>query len=417
MLLENFNISCDGIVTFKIPCEIKEKYGIEEDFWYQYSDFKDYRNIPNEIIQIPYILNIAPVIWISGLTFKVKRIDSSLKSSLIILKEELKNMYPDISWCGNIEFDEEVSVHNPKDVNKSIVLFSGGLDSLTTSFNHIKEKQILLSICGADVSLADLDGWELVKENAYEYASKIGASNFFVKSNFCELLINSDISNKTKINSWWGLVQHGMGLTSFMSIPSFVLNVPRGYIASTHTVDFEDKPWGSKPNIDNNIFWTNFNVVHDCYEYSRQQKANMFISIAEKYKIEDVKLRVCYVNEGGENCCICEKCTRTITSLLVQGVDPNSYGFDIDIEKFIDDTMIKFKYFRFKFTDNEVYHWNDIVSNALISNSDNAAINRYLLWLKSFSFIKYSNKIAIYYKIRKNISKIKTVKKIYEKFK
>ena len=40
-----------------------------------------------------------------------------------------------------------------------------------------------------------------------------------------------------------------------------------------------------------------------------------------------VKLRVCWESRGGENCCHCEKCYRTILGLIAEGADPNDYGF------------------------------------------------------------------------------------------
>ncbi|MGR5322123.1 hypothetical protein [Vibrio sp. DNB22_19_1] len=424
MLLENYEVEADG-VRFAISQQLKQIVGIEEDFWFSFSGV-NCEDIPFEVLSIPFILNIAPVVWISGCKLSIQSMDSQLKDSLCTLKSVFEQMYPSVCWDGEIICnsttvkDRKVEITDCRPV--SVVLFSGGLDSIATSFNHAEEKQALLSIRGADIGLNDDAGWKKVKEGTEKYALEHGFTNYYVESNFVKLFSSMKLKKYPQIPNWWAYVQHGMGLTSFMAIPAFLENAKIGYIGSTHTDAFKDKPWGSKPEIDNNIFWSNFSVVHDCYEYTRQQKSNLIVNVIKSRNLKPPVLRVCYSSDGGGNCCLCEKCSRTISSLWVQGEDHTNYGFYIEQSKVIKNVRLKFLFYGFKFFDNEVYQWNDIVQHGRTFSSKDKLVNDYLNWLSKFDFERYKNKYNIYFMFRQKLREIpvvrfcyKSLKKIFER--
>jgi len=66
----------------------------------------------------------------------------------------------------------------------------------------------------------------------------------------------------------------------------------------------------------------------------RLDKVKHITSYFEK-KNETFPLRVCYMDKGRKlNCCRCEKCYRTIVEIIIEGKDPNNYGFAINEETF-----------------------------------------------------------------------------------
>jgi len=81
--------------------EITEDYRtyFHEDFWMSSNEI-DFRKIPEEILTIPFLLNIAPIIWACNLKVTIPQIDSTLKHSLSRLKQAFKKQYPEIKWAG-----------------------------------------------------------------------------------------------------------------------------------------------------------------------------------------------------------------------------------------------------------------------------------------------------------------------------
>lgn len=196
--------------------------------------------------------------------------------------------------------------------------------------------------------------------------------------------------NATGIKGWWAYVQHGMGLSGFMSVPGWVSRSSKGYIGSSRTYDLIDKPWGSHPKIDNHIYWSNLQVVHDCFNLTRQDKLKLIISEIEAGKTTPF-LRVCYSSTGGKNCCKCEKCCRTMVGLLVLGADYHDYGFDLNQEALILNTKSGFKENTFKFNDGIIFHWEDIVKTINPKNHyQDKATEEFVYWLENYDFKMYA---------------------------
>jgi hypothetical protein len=159
---------------------------------------------------------------------------------------------------------------------------------------------------------------------------------------------------------WWGGVQHGMGFAGLVAPLARQLEISKCYIASSHSVDFTT-PWGSDPRIDNHIRYAGVSFWHDGYEYTRHAKLATLINEIRTKGLKRPTLRVCYMNasNAGANCCVCEKCSRTITSLLIEGENPNEYGFSVPIDRFIRTVKISFAKTQFIFAANTLFHWRD----------------------------------------------------------
>jgi hypothetical protein len=67
-------------------------------------------------------------------------------------------------------------------------------------------------------------------------------------------------------------------------------------------------------------------TVHDGYEFNRQAKLHNITCYSKKNNIE-IPLRVCWQSQGGNNCCSCEKCLRTIFGIYAEHSEPREFGF------------------------------------------------------------------------------------------
>ena len=328
-----------GKLTVSFTSDFIKTEIVLDDFWAVYEGV-DLSTLDESILNIPVLLNVAPAIWAMGVDVKVPVIDKGLADSFEKLKSTLKGMYPKLKWDGTISAEKIADSHIDKK-GRPALFFSGGLDSVFSTMRHLDEKPLLITVRGSDVSLSDDNGWELVKNQSLQFAKKYKLEIRYIESNFLDFLNQPMLSSlDDSIPGWWAGVQHGMGFSGLMSPISAHYKINNLYIASSHSKAF-NSPWGSCPDIDNNISYGVLNVFHDGYEYTRHGKLKELLRICEDMHLEKPTLRVCYSNaqNSGENCCICEKCSRTITALFVEGEDPNKYGFDINPELFVDNAI------------------------------------------------------------------------------
>ena len=378
-----------------------------DDFRYQYEGV-ELECVPEEILLIPFVLNIAPVVWLLGLHVNIPALDEDFYDSLLDIRRAFLQMYPNLSWGGNIYSEaSQLSVPDDWSEDSIVTLFSGGVDSIATSFRHHQKRQVLVTAAGADIGLQDELGWARVKRNTQEYASRINGVSYLVTCNIQGFLNYQYLDDFCGPDChWWVYAQHGIGLSSLMAIPSYLERAGICLIASTHDSTFYDKPWGSHPKIDNTVRWFGSEVSHDCYDLNRQKKIEMIYGL--KKDLGTPTLRVCYINEGGENCCECEKCLRTIVALVLVGAsdDLSGFGFPIDVESLRLTLVEKFNKVQFNFNDNTTYQWNELKSSANASGEKNDIVQ----WLKEFDFEEYRSvsevKFSRYRSVKNIVSKV-----------
>jgi hypothetical protein len=118
-----------------------------------------------------------------------------------------------------------------------------------------------------------------------------------------------------------------------------IRDIGKIYIASSVTKDQAEglgRPWGSHPLIDNRIAWADVKCAHDGAEWSRQEKIRYAIKPHIDRTHHHPTLIVCNEAERGSvlNCGGCEKCSRTIVGLALEGIDPNRCGLKADDRTF-----------------------------------------------------------------------------------
>lgn len=156
---------------------------------------------------------------------------------------------------------------------------------------------------------------------------------------------------------------HGLALLGLCAPITYIDKVGTLYIAASFSTEYSE-PWGSHPDIDNNVRWTGTTVVHDGITLSRQEK----MRVIDKYiKTQDPELyiRSCYKSDSGDNCSRCEKCSRTILGLEMAGIDPNEHGYDVNANTFAS-IREKLSSGIWKFEEDNQFYWENILHHAYL---------------------------------------------------
>ncbi|MGK7221899.1 hypothetical protein ACSNO4_03790 [Kocuria flava] len=315
--------------------------------------------VPNSILYIPLLANLVPAAWALGADVRVPEIDKNFMLSLEKIREALNAMYPHVAFSGNIVSNNISDTCSARGRDAAAVLFSGGVDSLASYILNQDKPVSLITVWGADVKLDDVEAWRLVKEDNEAFGRAFDRENLFIRANVREFLnerrLNSEFN--ADIGRWWGRVQHGLGFLGLCAPLSFSHGFETIFIPSSHTELFSE-PWGSHPTIDNHVRWANVRCVHHAYELSRQQKVREIANYAKRSN-PTLSIRACYTSSTGKNCSSCEKCSRTMVGLLIEGVDPNHHGFTLNSET-LEKIQRNFSRGDWHLTANEVFMWKDI---------------------------------------------------------
>ncbi len=329
LLLNKITYTDEGhkiLYDYSIGDSIQKFFEKKHPFYVKY--LSDVSTIPNSIAVIPFLSNILPIAWFAGFDVEIDEVDEDFFYAQEALKKEFgkrKNLKQ--SLTGNLIVKQRVK--NNLRGNKTAMLFSGGVDAYATYIRIYDKKPDLITLLGADIEISDNKQWEeftnfienetLLNENRKEYI-ETNLRDFYTYQ--VELLL-TDIG-------WWGKVQHGLALIGSLAPLSYKHGYEAIYIASSYT-DNIDIDWGSTPEMDEKITWSDgVKVYHDGYELKRQDKVDLIADFSEKTSTK-FRLRVCYSENRTEfNCSACEKCFRTILGLILNGKDPNNFGFKVD---------------------------------------------------------------------------------------
>lgn len=367
---------------------------------------------------VPFIVNVAPVIWLAGITTSVEELDYRFVDSLEEMKKIYKMMYPAHGWDGKIIVKKRIKGAKKSKLDNAAVLFSGGVDSVYTSIFCGGDNQTLVTVRGADIPLDNDTSWLNVQKQSREFADIYNFNNLFIDSNFARFLDTPKFMKFwPDIGDWWTAVQHGPAFLGLMA-PA-VSDSSQVFIASTHTKDFKG-PWGSNPKIDEACGWGNVVTSHHGYDTTRQEKINRIVHKTSAKKKKPF-LRVCVGNSYGDggNCMRCEKCLRTFAGLLVAGAVPADYGLELSTDEAV--TRIKKRFYRhtMPMTTSKKFIWQDIQNNAknIVNSSKYPEGDSHVFyeWIKSYDFNKYYKRAKIPYRIRKRLVRLAKSNQILEK--
>ena len=316
---------------YELSGEWKKIFG-REHFCIEYN--YNVENVPSSIAVIPFVCNILPIAWLFDATINIKECDKDFLDCISDLKNGYVQMYPKLKFKGRIQAEKIIKneMDNPKG---ALAFFSGGVDAFNTLLNHIEEKPTMLTVWGADIKIKDEIGWNNVENQVRDVAKEYELEYIVAKSNLREFINENKLYDviKSSIDSWWYGFQHGIGMISLGAPISYIKNLKTIYFASTYTEKERGKlTCASDITIDPYLKISNINVVHDGYEFNRQDKIHNIVEYSRKNN-KKVKLRVCWLESAGENCCNCEKCWRTMLGIFAENADPREYDFNYTSEQ------------------------------------------------------------------------------------
>ncbi len=214
--------------------------------------------------------------------------------------------YRVIDLQADIEAEEE---EEPSGDVRSIMAFSGGLDSCFTAWKHTNgETDRLRHIIGAglmvhgfDIPLSSHDEFTRASENSRNLLNSIGLQSLYLSTNFRSL------------GDDWEEA-HGAAIISALHL--FKRAFKSGVIASSHSYDALRFPWGSNPVTDSLLSSDGFNISHDGCGFLRREKAGSVAKWPEAMK----RLRICWEGpEKDKNCGVCLRCVATAICFEIEG--------------------------------------------------------------------------------------------------
>ncbi len=335
-------------------------------------------SVPKSIAVIPFLCNVLPLVWVFDGEVILEELDLEFYESIEAFKQGYINMYPKVSFQGRITPKKLVD-NGQEDMHHTAAFFSGGVDAYHTLISHMEENPILVTLWGADITFEDQVGWRLVDQHITRVAAQNNLEYISIKTSFRRFLEEGALSNlayQLSEDNWWYGYQHGIGIIGHMAPLAYQYKIRTVYIASSLTAE-DNTTCASDPTIDNHVRFCGAQVVHDGYEYSRQDKTNRIGEYVKRIG-KPIQLRVCWESEGGSNCCHCEKCYRTILCLLAGGNDPRDYGFLYSDLEF-GDIMKDFKT-RYHFLDSSYIPVYQDIQNTMRKTYTFEELSPSLLW-------------------------------------
>lgn len=285
-------------------------------------------SVPHSICAIPFVCNVLPIIWITNARLIIPALDKEFWECLPQIKQGYKAMFPESVFLGEIYPQKIVENHMPS--QGSACFYSGGLDATQTLISHLAEQPHLLSIWGADIKYDNETGWQVVRDSLKKTASCFDIPLVEIRSSFREFdqegVLDADYSAQLK-DGWWHGVKHGIGLLGHAAPYAFMKGLSAVYIASSNCPQDGKVRCASHPSIDNHVRFGNCQVVHDGYEFTRQEKVQNVVDYCNISR-NNIILHVCWESQSGGNCCFCEKCYRTMAAIIAAEGDPSRFGFE-----------------------------------------------------------------------------------------
>ena len=320
-------------LTIKFKCKGKiRKFFTSNIFFAEYETCIE--NVPESILVIPFLSTVCPVAWACKADIYLQNIDETFYESLKHIQKIFQKYYPKIGFKGTVHAKNIIKTE-AKNYTKTMMLFSGGVDSILTYIRHRNENPLMAIIQGADIHINNNETWNTTINANDEFVKQTKSRLTTIKSNFRDLLNECVLTAyyEKKINDYWYLgVCHGFALVGLCAPLTFIEKSKIIYHASSHTKEVE-KMTGPHLEIDQKNGWSGTTVEFDGVDLSRQEKifviANYMKTSGNKFPI-----RCCMEQKKELNCSVCEKCSRTILGLEAAGIDPNEVGFKVNNETF-----------------------------------------------------------------------------------
>ncbi len=314
------------VFRYEVSGEWAECFRAGKAFFVEYPF--DAERVPEGVRIVPFLSQVLPVAWICDAEVRVPACDRDFFECLEAVEGGYRAMHPRIAFGGKLVADRlERGAPAGKPSARPIACFSGGVDAHATVLRHLSEKPLLSAVWGSDVPWEDEEGWKPVEALVRGNAEKLGLELLPIRSSFRDLLDLRQLDRRVEASGdiWWHGFQHGLGILGHLAPVAWKTGAGTVYIASSFTAA-DSYTCASDPSIDDHVRFCGAAVVHDGYECSRQDKVRLIAEWSSRTGTK-LPLHVCWKKKGGDNCCHCEKCWRTMLALWAEGADPRDFGF------------------------------------------------------------------------------------------
>ena len=294
------------------------------------------------ILNIPLTAAVLPFAWLTGTDVQVGKLDSRFHKSMGLLQQEFAKRYPHAPFKTEIHAEKLVENKiNITDQKRTGLLFSGGVDSTYSLIKNIQQNPMLLMMWGVDnfPYPEHSDHWKKMVDVYTEFSTKHNLTFHVVKTNISQLLNDRRIEHSFHRELYDGsfrfALQHSLVLLPTIA-PLSINRFDRLIISSgttSESMQSINNPRAARPWADEKIVWANLEVDH----HGIIERHEKVLGIKDYIESNELTLRVCLKSnliDGNLNDSTCEKCLRTIASLVLAGFDPNECGFKVDESTF-----------------------------------------------------------------------------------
>lgn len=315
-------------IDFAISEGLKQYFLPEHHFFAEYS--QSIEGVPDSIAVIPLLVNLLPFSWITDSFVWADRVDLDFYHAVPDIMRGLSQIHKDDFNLrgGFIAARPEANRYEPEE--RTILLYTGGGDSMATYYRIEEKKPVLLNANGwYETDIREDEVYDADRALLSAFADRNGLEYCMVRSNFARF-IRGDVLDRLireKYHStWWYGFQHSLAFLGCAAVFGYKRRCSYTYISSSDWTDHFTR-CVSDPRVDPMFRCASMQVVHDGYELSKRDKIAYLVQKQHKLQ-EDMPLQVCSFHAG--NCCKCEKCFRTMLQIHMLGGDVRKFNFPIE---------------------------------------------------------------------------------------
>lgn len=291
----------------------------------------DLSGIPEAVLAVPFVGIMLTVTMLLKIGIRVPVLDKAFYDSTKQIGEVFSRMYRKADLYASIQADRtEVCSYEPS--GKTSLFFTGGVDATSALAEIVEQKPVLVNIWGGDLRLTDDASHVELEAYLNQLTTHIGTDYCFIKTNaremfeenklgyLCEKLLGHRFNH-----GWWASIAHILSMTTTIAPWLWKNRIACHYIGSSYD--------GQRSTLDANndemvdairCGSCKFTMVDSTTD--RNDKIAKIIRYTAITKSR-IQLKVCWRRHAGQNCSSCEKCYRTIMSIIANHGDPNDFGF------------------------------------------------------------------------------------------
>jgi len=367
------------------------KYFTNDSFSVIYD--KNIENVDESILSIPAVLAVIPIAWATGSDLYVEKLDETCLLYLKKIRKLFKETYPQFSSSGNIHIQKIIP--NKFDNKRIALFFSGGLDSIDSYKRNKDQNLILITILHVDrfnnLGVIGNDKKIVTKKFSEQEGTEIHYIQSSLWGHSEHDFINTNLLTDEFKIVWWTYVAYSFIQWGLVA-PLAVGNIGKVLYGSTYPKNYQSN-YSQHFLHEYSYSWANIDVLYDG-NLSRQEKIRFLKNTPHLLKnllVCDTPIR----SKNSKNCGFCVKCWRTITGLILEGIDPNECNFHIknnildEIKDILNNCQFLFEY-RYYFPDIQRHMPNTIEDNEI---NQRYCSKQFFEWFKNYKFPEYKKGI------------------------